>query len=44
MLLRELKCDAIQGYVYAKPMPIADYIIFVEKALRNKTENDNFVG
>ncbi|MFA5342108.1 MAG: EAL domain-containing protein, partial [Clostridia bacterium] len=40
MLLRELKCDAIQGYIYAKPMTMADFVIFVEKALRSKGDSD----
>ena len=39
-LVRELKCDAIQGYLYARPMTMADFIIFVEKALANKVEMD----
>lgn len=43
-LLRELNCDAIQGYIYARPMSTADFIIFVDKALRIKTESESFIG
>lgn len=38
-MLRELNCDAIQGYLYARPMNMADYVIFVEKALNMKSNN-----
>ena len=27
--LKELDCDVIQGYIYARPMPEADYISFI---------------
>ncbi|MBQ0010470.1 MAG: EAL domain-containing protein [Ruminococcus sp.] len=27
--LREMGCDVVQGYVYAHPMPLSDYISFV---------------
>lgn len=30
-LLRDLGCDIAQGYYYAKPMPQADYLSFVEQ-------------
>ncbi|MFA7672311.1 MAG: EAL domain-containing protein [Clostridia bacterium] len=38
-MLRELKCDVIQGYLYAHPMNMADYSIFVEKALNMKSSS-----
>lgn len=43
ILLRDLKCDAIQGYLYSKPLSTADFILFVEKALRAKSETDFIV-
>jgi sensor c-di-GMP phosphodiesterase-like protein len=28
-LLRDIGCDVIQGYLFARPMPAADFIEFV---------------
>ena len=39
-LLRELKCDVIQGYIYARPMSGTDFITFVKNALSSKTEKE----
>ena len=29
--LRRLGCEVIQGYYYAKPLPMVDYIAFVNE-------------
>lgn len=30
-ILKELKCDEIQGFYYAKPMPEDEFIAYVQK-------------
>lgn len=37
-MLREMGCDFIQGYVYAKPMPAGDYRAFIERFLDGQTQ------
>ncbi|HQG00801.1 MAG TPA: GGDEF domain-containing phosphodiesterase, partial [Clostridia bacterium] len=39
-LLRELKCDVIQGFIYARPMTGTDFVAFVKNALSTRTEKD----
>jgi len=38
-LLKEINCDNIQGYFYAKPLPLEKFIIFLKSF--NETEIDN---
>lgn len=37
-MLREMGCDFIQGYVYARPMPAGDYREFMERFLAGQRE------
>lgn len=30
-MLRSMQCDSVQGYVYARPLPLSDYIQFVDR-------------
>ncbi len=39
-LLRSMNCDAIQGYLYARPMPIADF----EKAYKDDLHNNKNIA
>lgn len=36
--LREIGCDAVQTYIYAKPMPINEYRLFADKEIATKKE------
>ena len=31
--LKEIGCDAVQTFIYARPMPINEYRLFAEKAM-----------
>ncbi len=33
-MLKRIKCDAIQGYLYSRPIPVEDYRVFLENAFK----------
>ena len=41
-LLKRMKCDAVQGYVMAKPMPFNDFVRFTERSFEVNTRPSAF--
>ena len=41
-LLKRMKCDTVQGYVMAKPMPFKDFVRFAEEARAVNTSPSPF--
>ena len=41
-LLKRMKCDTVQGYVMAKPMPFNDFVRFAERTLEVNTRPSAF--
>ena len=35
-MLKQMGCDQVQGYYYAKPMPEEDLMVFLENMRKNK--------
>jgi diguanylate cyclase len=40
--LKRMKCDSVQGYVMAKPMPFKDFVSFAEKSIEVNTRPSAF--
>ena len=35
-MLKQMGCDQVQGYYYAKPMPEEDLMVFLENMRKNR--------